>query len=118
MKFRKATQEDIPSIAAIYERIHDQEETGKTTIGWMRGIYPERKTAEEALDRDDLYVCENDGTIVASGIINTRQVPAYVHGEWAHQVAEDEALVLHTLTVDPDHAHQGIGKSFVGVYER
>lgn len=110
MKFRKATQEDIASIAAIYERTHDEEEAGKTTIGWVRGIYPVRKTAEQALDRDDLYVCEIDGIIGASGIINTRQVAAYVHGEWAHQVTEDETLVHHTLTVDPDHAHQSIGK--------
>lgn len=118
MRFRIATQQDISSIAAIYERIHDQEETGTTTIGWVRGIYPVRRTAEDALNRGDLFVCEVDGAIVASGVINNKQVPEYVLGEWTHPVAEDEALVLHTLTVDPEHAGQGIGKSFVEYYER
>ena len=77
MRFRQATRQDISSIAAIYERIHDQEETGQTTIGWVRGIYPVRRTAEDALNRGDLFVCEIEGSIVASGVINNKQVPEY-----------------------------------------
>lgn len=37
--FRKATHDDLDAIAAIYERTHDEEEAGRTTIGWVRSIY-------------------------------------------------------------------------------
>lgn len=42
-------------------------------IGWITGIYPIRQDAQDALDRGDLYVCELDGRVAASGIINQRQ---------------------------------------------
>lgn len=117
MGFRKATRNDIDAVSTIYDRIHDMEEAGKTTIGWVRGIYPVRKTAEDALGRGDLFVCEAKGRIVASGIINNRQVPEYADGTWEHRVADDEALVLHTLTVDPGYEGHGVGKGFVSFYE-
>ena len=34
---RKATAEDIPAIAAIYDEIHTREEAGEVTTGWLRG---------------------------------------------------------------------------------
>ena len=42
---RKGIEQDIPHIAAIYENIHDNEECGKSTVGWIRGVYPTADTA-------------------------------------------------------------------------
>ena len=56
MEIIKATEQDIDSIEKIYDRIHDAEEAGKATPGWIRGVYPVRKTAEDALKRGDLFV--------------------------------------------------------------
>ena len=50
MEIRKATKSDIDSIEKIYERIHDEEEKGLATVGWIRTIYPTRKTAEDGLN--------------------------------------------------------------------
>ena len=70
MEIRKATKSDIDSIEKIYERIHDEEEKGLATVGWIRTIYPTRKTAEDGLKRKDLFVMEDDGEIVAAAGIN------------------------------------------------
>ena len=35
---RKGTKDDIKAVAEIYSRIHDMEEAGKVTIGWVRAI--------------------------------------------------------------------------------
>lgn len=43
MNVRKAQKADIDSIEKIYDRIHDSEEQGLSTIGWIRGVYPTRK---------------------------------------------------------------------------
>jgi len=77
MQFRKATSADIPSIAEIYEEIHTEEDAGRVTIGWERGVYPTKATAEAALNRGDLFVTLADDEIVGAAIINQQQVDVY-----------------------------------------
>lgn len=117
MTFRKAQVKDIDQIEKIYDRIHDEEEAGNATIGWVRGIYPARQTAEESLERDDLFVMEDDGCIVATAIINRIQVPEYRYAGWKHEADESSIMVLHTLIVDPAYWSRGYGKTFVRFYE-
>ena len=61
---RKASKQDLEAVEKLYEKIHDAEESGKQSIGWIRGVYPVRRTAGEAIQREDLYVLEEDGGIL------------------------------------------------------
>ena len=70
LSFRKADINDLDAIDRIYERTHDAEEAGLTTTGWVRGIYPVREVAGASIARDDMYVAEYDGRVVATGISN------------------------------------------------
>ena len=117
MEIRKATKKDLNSIEEIYNRIHDLEESGSVTIGWIRGVYPVRRTAEDSLARGDLFVMEDDNTIVATAIINQIQVPDYAKARWKHEAEDDEVMVLHTLIVDAAFRSKGYGKAFVNFYE-
>lgn len=139
MNFRKATSRDLRAIGDIYRRIHDHEEAGHLSTGWVRGVYPTPDTARAALDQGDLYVLvetdpaeadpeeatkPNHGghspgkeTIVAAGVINQVQLPEYEEADWQEAAHEDEVLVLHTLTVNPLQAGHGYGRSFVASYE-
>lgn len=114
---RKAREGDIPAVAAIYDKLHTEEEAGRVTIGWIRGIYPTEETARQALRRGDLFVQVPDGKIVGAAIINQTQVDAYAGGSWQYVAPESEVMVLHTLVIDPDAAGQGYGKQFVAFYE-
>lgn len=117
MEIRKATKNDIDCITKIYDGIHDGEKKGKTVIGWIRGVYPTVKTAQEALARRDLFVMEDEGEIVASAVINQIQVDAYKQAPWKHAAKDNEVMVLHCLTVDPCRNGKGYGKAFVAFYE-
>nr|WP_294530316.1 GNAT family N-acetyltransferase [uncultured Blautia sp.] len=117
MKIRKALASDIDAVEEIYNDIHTAEESGKQMIGWIRGIYPVRATAEASLERDDLYVLEDHGKIYGTGIINKTQVDVYSKGHWKHQAEDDQVCVLHTLVISPDGAGMGYGKKFVKYYE-
>ncbi len=114
---RLAKAEDIDAVERIYNLIHDEEELGNMQIGWMRNAYPIRQTALAALEREDLFVEESDGSIVASAIINQQQVPEYRDCSWNYSAADSDIMVLHTLTVDPKIKGHGFGKSFVEFYE-
>ena len=114
---RKALESDIPAVAAIYDKLHTEEEAGRATIGWIRGVYPTEDTARQALSRGDLFVQEDGGTIVGAAIINQTQVDAYYGGPWQYAAEDNEVMVLHTLVIDPDAAGRGFGKQFVAFYE-
>lgn len=117
MEIRKATSNDIDSIEKIYENIHDEEEHGLTATGWIRDIYPTRKTAENALIRKDLFVMEDGSKIVAAAIINQLQVDEYKYASWKYSAKDNEVLVLHCLAVAPYQGNKGCGKAFVAFYE-
>ena len=114
---RKATINDIDAISSIYEHIHDMAESGKYSLGWIRGVYPTKKLAEEHLKVGDLFVCEHNGNIVGTAIINKLQLPEYADGNWNFQASPDSVMVLHTLAVDPYAANTGVGAEFLGFYE-
>lgn len=116
--FRKATPGDIDTIAAIYADIHTEEEAGRTTTGWQRAIYPTRKTAEDSIALGDMFVAEQDGTVVAAARINREQVDVYADVPWEYVAADDEVMVLHTLVVSPTVKGQGLGSAFVAFYEQ
>lgn len=117
MVFRKATAQDLPAIEKIYDDIHTEEEAGRTTIGWIRGVYPTRQTAEASLLRGDLFVAEDEGIIVGAAIINQQQVDVYEGAHWQYPAKDDEVMVLHTLVISPKMAKRGFGKAFVKFYE-
>ena len=117
MNVRKAQKADIDGIEKIYDRIHDSEEQGLSTIGWIRGVYPTRKTAEAALERGDLFVMLDDGNVVAAAVINQTQVYEYKDAAWKHAAEDREVMVLHCLVVDPLEGGKGYGRAFVAFYE-
>lgn len=117
MIIRKGTQADLVSVEQLYNDIHTAEETGQQTIGWIRGVYPTRATAQAALDANDLFVLEDAGEILGAARINKAQVDSYAEGDWEFEARDEEVCVLHTLVVSPSASGKGYGKKFVKFYE-
>lgn len=115
---RPATADDLPRIEEIYDAIHTAEETGTASVGWARGVYPTRATAQAALDDGALFVLEDNGDLVAAGRIDQVQVPVYAQVPWQYTAPPEQVLVLHTLVVDPTTAGHGCGTQFVRFYAR
>lgn len=118
MVFRKATIHDVKRITQIYENIHDEIESEKMTIGWIRHIYPTKETALSSIQAGDMFVEEDDGIIVAAAKINQEQVAEYKKASWQYEIDEEQVMVLHTLVVDPQLSSKGYGTKFVAFYEQ
>ena len=119
MTIRKGTLADIHQITAIYDRVLTGEESGRTTIGWIRGVYPTERTALDALNAETLFVLERNGEVAAAAKIDQNQVPEYVNANWQFPKAPPEqVMVLHTLVVDPLQSGKGCGTEFVRFYEQ
>lgn len=117
MEILKAKETDIDDIERIYEHIHDEEENGRAVIGWIRNVYPVRRTAEDALSRNDLFVMKEKNEFVAAAIINQIQVEEYKYARWRVEAEDSEVMVLHCLAVEPSKKNKGYGKKFVAFYE-
>ena len=118
MKIRSATPNDIKSVADIYNDIHTLEEAGSLSIGWIRDVYPTAETAKQALQKEELFVEEDDDKIVGAAIINQQQVDAYQDGKWQYDAPDSEVMVLHTLVISPQESGKGYGRYFVDFYEQ
>lgn len=117
MNIRKANANDIDAVERIYNAIHLAEKAGEAHIGWEMGVYPVRQTAEDALKREDLFVLEEDGLIIGSGIINQNQVDVYENAHWRYKADPSEVMVFHTLVIDPGKKGKGYGRAFMKFYE-
>jgi ribosomal protein S18 acetylase RimI-like enzyme len=117
-KVRIATKEDIDAVVKIYDAIIEKEESGELRIGWKRGVYPTENTALEAFNRHSLYVCEDNGKVVASARIDQNQVPEYADANWIYDVDDKQVMVLHTLVIDPNCLRSGYGRRFIDFYEQ
>lgn len=117
MIFRKAVEKEIHAVSALYSAIHTEEEKGHTTTGWQRNIYPTRDTAAASVEKQDLFVCEVEGKIVASAKLNQEQVDVYADVEWEYPADPSEVMVIHTLVVDPEEKGKGYGTAFIKFYE-
>lgn len=114
---RPAKKEDISAVSEIYERIIDEDEAGNTSVGWLRGVYPTEIDAQEAFEKGELFVAEQDGIIVGSAIINKNQVECYKGAGWRCSCDDDQVMVLHTLAISPRFFRKGIGNEFIKFYE-
>ncbi len=117
MLFRKATIDDLDRISEIYNEIHTEIEEGRCSTGWVRTIYPTRKSAEESILKGDMFVEEDEDVITAAAKINQEQVDVYADAAWSEQVPDEKVMVLHTLVVSPKIKGKGYGTAFVDFYE-
>ncbi len=113
MLIRPATGQDLDGVLQGYEELLKHEEQHGAYTRWKRGVYPTKETAQTSLDEGTLHVLEQDGEICASVILNRVQPMEYASIEWKHEVAPDEALVIHTLCVRPSKSGGGMGRKMV-----
>ena len=116
---RLAKESDLTAVAAIYEAILDQEDTtGNHYTGWQRGAYPTVGTARSIFEAGTLYVgVDEDGTVWGSMNLNGNQLPEYKNGNWASPASDTQVAVIHTLTIDPARAGQGLARKMVAFAE-
>lgn len=113
VKVLKAKLEDLDTIERIYNSIHDS----KQSTGWVKGVYPTRESAKNAIENDEMYVMLDNEKVVGVAVINNKQVKEYINAKWKYVVSDDEIMVIHGLAVDMSLKNMGYGTKFIKFYE-
>ena len=66
----KGTTEDVDELENLYDALNDHLSRAVNYPGWIKGIYPVRETAEDAIKEGSLFVLRIDGLIAGSIILN------------------------------------------------
>ncbi len=91
----------------LYEKMH-----GAYTV-FQEGVYPTRKDAKKALCNNALYVCEENGAVLGSMILDGYQPDEYRKIRWQSKAEDEKVNVIHLLMVRPCAAGKGVGSALV-----
>lgn len=117
MTIRHATYDDLDNIENLYIDLTEHIEKTKNYAGWVKGIYPTRETAIKALERDDLFLLEEDNDLLGVVILNNIEDESYKEINWTIDASKDELIVIHTLAVSPNFRNKGVAKKFLNYTE-
>ena len=113
LTFERAGAEEFSAIRDFYWRLIDRMSGPEDHIGWRKGVYPSDAFLRESLDRGELYVLREDGTLRGSVILNSRCNEGYAGVAWGADCRAEEVLILHALAVDPERQGAGLGRRMV-----
>ena len=104
---------DIDELEQLYDDLNDHLSTTTNHPGWIKGIYPTRKNAEEGIASKTLHVAKFEEKIVGSIILNHEPEAAYNNAPWQIEIPYNNIFVIHTLVVHPHFLKFGIGKQLI-----
>ncbi len=117
MNIRKGTAADLDAAEGIYHAILDHQAATVNYTNWIKGKYPTRRDAEDAVKAGTFYVMEEDGRVVGCVNLNQIQPPEYDKIHWSIPAAPEEVLVIHTLCIPPEESGRGYARAFVAFSE-
>ena len=107
MKLRKAKHSDLAAIMAIINQAKAYFKSHGINQ-WQDG-YPNEISIVNDIQRNESYVLDNDGDIVATVMIsaNGENNYNYIEGNW---LTDDKYLVIHRIAIRDDQKGNGLAK--------
>lgn len=109
MIIEKGEIRDIDELEVLYDCLNDYLASQVNYPGWIKGIYPVRETAINAIEEGALFVLRRNSKIAGSIVLNHTPEPAYDQVTWNVDTAYSNIFVVRTLVVHPHFMKQGIG---------
>ncbi|MGB3223466.1 MAG: GNAT family N-acetyltransferase [Desulforhopalus sp.] len=103
MTIRLARMEDLEvSFAIVKDATKHMDKQG---IPQWDDIYPEEATLLQDIEKQEMYVIEQDSRAVGIIVLNDEQSPEYASIPWKYA---GRVLVVHRLTISPTYQNRGL----------
>jgi len=113
ISIQKANDSHLDQLESLYNDLNDYLASTTNYPGWIKGVYPVRETAVEALNNESLFIALEDGIIAGSIILNHEPEKAYNQVKWMIDIDYDKILVVRTLVVHPSFMKKNIATSLM-----
>lgn len=113
LSFRRTTPLDLPALRHLYNEVIDGMDGAASHAQWHRGGYPTDAFLQTKAALGELWVAEQNGTMVAAMVLNDECNPGYAQADWQVSCEPHEVMAIHTLGVSPRVQGQGVGKAMV-----
>ena len=117
MKFLQATEKDLENTLNFYNELIDELDKGINYPDWTRDVYPNMEYLKEVQSKGELYLLQDDETIIGSTVLNSNSIPDYDSVDWSIELPKDQVLLLHTFGIKQDLRNTGIGSKFLEIIE-
>ena len=113
MELHKAEKNEFEAVRTMYWELIDEMRDAEYRPLWEKNVYPADDLLRDAIDRGELYVCNIDGEIAASMIVNHSCAAEYAQVDWAVDAKPEEVTVIHALGVLPRYHGKGVSHFMV-----
>ncbi|WP_195984020.1 GNAT family N-acetyltransferase [Clostridium sp. D33t1_170424_F3] len=111
--FEKGTKMDVNELEKLYDALNDYLARHTNFPGWIKGVYPVRKTAEDGIEEGTLFVARSSGQIIGTVILRHEPEAGYSQADWHVHLEDAEVFVVYTLAVHPQYLGKGVGKALI-----
>ena len=107
MIIREAKMEKLGEIMAFYEMMCRELASKDFLKKEYKGGFPSLEMVTQAIKREELFVGEEEGAIIAAYIMDHESNPEYNDAPWRTEAGKEQAVVLHALRVAPQYGGRG-----------
>lgn len=108
-----AQKEDYIKVRDFYYHLIDEMRNAEYKPGWEKDIYPTQEFLISSINNHELYVTEQDDSIIGCMVVNHEYNDEYKNIKWSIGAQDSELLVIHALGVHPRCSGHGIAKQMV-----
>ena len=113
MKIIKAESDQFKEVREFYFDVIDGIGDTVDSVGWKKDIYPAPEFLKDSIENGELYIAEEEGTIVGAMVLNHQSNDEYNKFEWPTRADESEVTVIHALGILPSERGKGYAKQMV-----
>ena len=113
MKLDKATINDFESVIRFYDDVTLHTPEMETYARWKKGQHPTEEGIKAYIEEGSMYLYKENDAIAGAMAVTMYQGEDYHAIEWAKQVEDNEAAVIHILAVNPDYQGSGVGTEMI-----
>lgn len=109
MSLRNAHASEACNILEFYQEVIESIRDSEFNPKW-NDLYPNLEFIKKCIEKEELYICTENGLIISSAILNNVFDNDYRHIKWLLNAEPDEIMVVHTFATNPQCMGKGYGK--------
>ena len=113
MKIIKAESDQFQDVREFYFAVIDGIGDAGDSVGWKKDIYPAPEFLKDSIENGELYIAEEEGTIVGAMVLNHQSNDEYSKFDWPTKAYDEEVTVIHALGILPSERGKGYARQMV-----